>query len=157
MPDITRRMTTLDSIADRNGGRGDLAARAATMDDWQTVDGGPMGTLDDVQTIAPPAPMARFTVAPPNPVVDEQVTLDGSGSEGAITRYTWLVVETGERPADAVVVEVAFASAGRYTVGLGVSGPGGSNQVMSSVDVIDAPEGEAERAARPQAKAKRKR
>ena len=85
----------------------------------------------------PPArPTARFTVTPPAPVVDEEVTFDASTSSGQIDTYEWLEAMSDER-AEGPVARFTFATAGRRTAILTVTGPGGQHAAGQNVDVTE--------------------
>ena len=144
MTDFTSRAATVDDVADVHGGAGAITRRARSMDDWATTTGRPMGTYDDLATGAhppePPArPVARFTFSPASPVVGEEITFDGSSSEGEIDTYEWLEAMSDERR-EGVVVRYTFATAGRKAVVLTVVGPGSQHQGGQNVEIAEAPE-----------------
>jgi hypothetical protein len=93
------------------------------------------------QAFLPAAPVAG-AFAPSQAIIGQVVKLDGTGSTGEITSYSWQqtagtpVTVTG---ANTATPSFTAAQVGSYTFALTVAGPGGAGAPMSvTVEVIDA-------------------
>ncbi|WP_134669101.1 PKD domain-containing protein [Halorussus marinus] len=113
-----------------------------------TDNGGKTHTVTETVTVTNEAPEPSFSVSPSEPVPDETVTLDASGStdaDGRITSYNWDTEGDGDygdygEPTGQTAT-MSFDTAGTYTVGLEVTDNGGKSKTFSkSVTVTnDAP------------------
>ncbi|HEX8347156.1 MAG TPA: hypothetical protein VF657_20820 [Actinoplanes sp.] len=93
------------------------------------------------RSFLPAAPVAG-ALTPGQAIIGQVVKLDGTGSTGEITSYSWK--QTAGTPVTLTGADLANASftaaqAGSYTFDLTVTGPGGASTPMSvTVEVIDA-------------------
>jgi PKD repeat protein len=96
---------------------------------------GPGGTDTETQTvpIKPPAPVASFTAEPPSGTVPLTVLLT-STSTGLVDSVAWDLNADGVfDDASGPTATKAFTTAGDHTVGLSVTGPGGTSTVSKVI------------------------
>jgi PKD repeat protein len=113
----------------------------------QTINGPPVHPVPPVG--GPPAagPSASFTFSPTNPVVDQRITFDGSGSTdtgGTIVRYDWTFGADAfpDQTASGQTVQTNYQSSGTRTVSLTVTDDKGkTSTVTHDVTVMDGVQG----------------
>ena len=85
----------------------------------------------------PPSEPTADASGPYGIYVGVKLTFDGSGSTGSITSYSW---EFGDgNTGSGVSPTHVYMTAGEYTVGLTVTGPGGSNTDVTHASVVEKP------------------
>jgi hypothetical protein len=142
---ITTRMQTIDDIA-AGTGSGDITRRAPTMAGWETLDGQPMGTYDDLATVSDaepiPDPVADFAFAPTAATTADVVTFDGSIATPAdhIVAYEWTqLMPSGGDPAEGKVLERQFPEVGPMVMQLTVRLADGRSHYRSrGVNIVEA-------------------
>jgi PKD repeat protein len=98
---------------------------------------GPGGTDSETQTVAikPPAPIASFTAEPPSGTVPLTVVLTNT-STGFVDSVAWdLDADVLFDDATGPTASQTFTTAGDHTVGLSVTGPGGTATTSRTIPV----------------------
>ena len=98
---------------------------------------GPGGTDTETQTVTikPPAPVASFTAEPPSGTVPLTVFLS-STSTGIVDSIAWDLDADGVfGDATGPTATQTFTTAGDHTVGMSVTGPGGTSMVTKPISV----------------------